>query len=79
MRDTLPAEVQQDEVTTHPLDLLGPTTTRFQVAIGQLTDLSKFQLAHAGPAEPVNLAAAFKAVRLDLAPPIMAADAQLTV
>jgi signal transduction histidine kinase/PAS domain-containing protein len=79
LRDTLPAEVQQDEMMAHLLDLLEHTTTRFQLTIGQLTDLSKLQLAHAGPAEPVPLAAVIEAVRLDLAPAIVEANAQLTV
>ena len=79
LRDTLPPAVQQDEMTAHLLDLLAQTTTRFQVTIDQLTDLSKLQLAHAGPAEPVNLAAIIESVRLDLAPLIAGANAQLTV
>ncbi|MBC6613192.1 PAS domain-containing protein [Hymenobacter sp. BT507] len=79
LRDTLPPAVQQDEMISHLLDLLEQTTTRFQVTIGQLTDLSKLQLAHAGPAEPVHLAAVVEGVRLDLAPAIAAASAQLTV
>jgi signal transduction histidine kinase len=79
LRETLPPAVQQDEMISHLLDLLAHTTTRFQVTIGQLTDLSKLQLAHAGPAEPVNLAAVVEGVRLDLGPVIAAAEAQLTV
>ncbi|WP_052733146.1 sensor histidine kinase [Hymenobacter terrenus] len=79
LRDTLPAAVQQDALIAHLLDLLAQTTTRFQLTIGQLTDLSKLQLAHAGPAEPVHLAAVVEAVRLDLAPAITAAHAQLLV
>ncbi|MFD1874415.1 PAS domain-containing sensor histidine kinase [Hymenobacter bucti] len=79
LRETLPAEVQQDEMIAHLLDLLAQTTTRFQLTIGQLTDLSKLQLAHTGPAEPVNLAAVVESVRLDLAPVIADANAQLTV
>ncbi|QKG59178.1 PAS domain-containing protein (plasmid) [Hymenobacter sp. BRD128] len=79
LRETLPPAVQQDEMTAHLLTLLEQTTTRFQVTIDQLTDLSKLQLAHAGPAEPVNLAAVIESVRLDLAPAITAAHAQLTV
>ena len=79
LRETLPPAVQQDELVGHLLDLLGQTTARFQFTIGQLTDLSKLQLAHAGPAEPVQLAAVVEGVRLDLAPLIAAAGAQLTV
>jgi len=52
---------------------------RFQVTIGQLTDISRLQLAHTGPAEPVVLAPVVQAVRLDLLPAVAAAGAQLTV
>ncbi|MBW3128885.1 PAS domain-containing sensor histidine kinase, partial [Hymenobacter profundi] len=79
LRDTLPAAVQQDEMTAHLLHLLEHTTTRFQLTIGQLTDLSKLQLAHASSAEPVPLAAVIEAVRLDLTPVLAGANAQLTV
>lgn len=79
LRDTLPPAVQQDEMIAQLLELLEQTTTRFQLTIGQLTDLSKLQLAHAGPAEPVHLATVIEAVYLDLAPLIAAANAQLTV
>ena len=79
LRDTLPADVQQDEMIAHLLNLLEQTTARFQLTIGQLTDLSKLQLAHAGPAEVVPLAPVIEAVRLDLAPALAAAAAQLTV
>jgi signal transduction histidine kinase len=71
--------VQQDEVVAHLLDLLNQTVGRFQLTIGQLTDISRLQLVHAGPAEPVVLALVVENVRLDLAPAIGAADAQLTV
>jgi signal transduction histidine kinase len=79
LRDTLPADVQQDELVGHLLGLLNQTVARFQVTIGQLTDISRLQLAHAGPAEPVVLATVVEAVRLDLAPAITAAGTQLTV
>ncbi|MFD1872656.1 PAS domain-containing protein [Hymenobacter bucti] len=79
LRDTLPAAVQQDEIVAHLLDLLNQTVARFQLTIGQLTDISRLQLAHAGPAEPVNLATVVEDVCLDLAPAIRAANAQLSV
>nr|GFB09677.1 hypothetical protein [Tanacetum cinerariifolium] len=69
----------QDEMIGHLLDLLDNTIGRFQFTIAQLTDLSKLQLAHAGLAEPVNLAEVVEGVRLDLGPVIAAAEAQLTV
>jgi signal transduction histidine kinase len=79
LRDTLPAQVQQDEILAHLLDLLDTTVARFRFTIGQLTDISRLQLAHTGPAEPVLLAQVVENVRLDLAPAIVAADTQLTV
>ncbi|MGI4736166.1 MAG: ATP-binding protein [Janthinobacterium lividum] len=79
LRDTLPADVRQDELVGHLLDLLNQTVTRFQVTINQLTDISRLQLAHTGPAEPVVLATVVEAVRLDLDPAITAAGTQLTV
>jgi signal transduction histidine kinase len=79
LRDTLPPTVLHDEMVGHLLDLLNQTVARFQVTIGQLTDISRLQLAHAGPAEPVVLAPVVEAVRLDLAPAITAAGTQLTV
>jgi signal transduction histidine kinase len=79
LRDTLPPDVQQDEMIANLLDLLAHTTTRFQATIGQLTDLSKLQLAYAGPAESVTLAATVESVRLDLVPVLTQANAHLTV
>jgi signal transduction histidine kinase len=79
LRDTLPAAVRQDELVAHLLDLLNQTVARFQVTISQLTDISRLQLAHTGPAEPVVLATVVEDVRLDLAPAIAAAGTQLTV
>ena len=78
LRATLPPAVQQAELVAHLLDLLDQTVTRFQFTIGQLTDITKLQLAHAGPAEPVMLADVVEGVRLDLAPAIQAAGTQLT-
>jgi signal transduction histidine kinase len=79
LRDTLPPAVQQDEVVAHLLDLLDQTVTRFQFTIGQLTDISRLQLAHVGPAEPVVLAPVVEDVRLDLAPALAAAGTDLHV
>jgi signal transduction histidine kinase/CRISPR/Cas system-associated endoribonuclease Cas2 len=79
LRHTLPADVQQDEMVAHLLALLNQTVARFQVTIGQLTDITRLQLAHTGPAEPVVLAMVVEDVRLDLAPAIAAAGTELTV
>jgi signal transduction histidine kinase len=79
LRDTLLPAGQQEGLIGQLLDLLDKTVARFQTTIGQLTDISRLQLAHTGPAEPVELASVVQAVRLDLMPAIAAADAQLTV
>jgi len=75
----LPAAVLQDEVVAQLLEMLQSTVSRFQLTITQLTDISKLQLAHTGPAEPVQLAAALEAVRLDLAPALQTAATHLHV
>jgi signal transduction histidine kinase len=79
LRSTLPAAAQQDPVVTHLLSLLDTTVARFQFTIAQLTDISRLQRAHTGPAEPVYLAAVVEAVQLDLTPKIEAAHTQLTL
>jgi signal transduction histidine kinase len=79
LRDTLPEAVQQDDMVAHLLDLLNQTVARFQVTITQLTDISRLQLAHAGPAESVKLATVIESVRLDLVPALTAAGTQLLV
>jgi signal transduction histidine kinase len=79
LRATLPPQVQQDEVVAHLLKLLDTTVTRFQFTIGQLTDISRLQMTHAGPAEPVVLATVVEDVRLDLSPALAAAGTDLQV
>ena len=79
LRDTLPPVVQQSDLVAHLLHLLEQTVARFQFTIAQLTDISRLQLVHTGPVEPVNLAQVLDDVCLDLAPAIRAAKAQLTV
>ncbi|GAB2452885.1 hypothetical protein GCM10011375_39980 [Hymenobacter qilianensis] len=79
LRETLPAAVQHDEMVAHLLALLDKTIARFQVTITQLTDMTRLQLAHTGPVEPVVLAQVVEDVRLDLTPLLLAAQTQLTV
>ncbi|MGI4865398.1 MAG: PAS domain-containing protein [Janthinobacterium lividum] len=79
LRAQLPAEVQQDKMVAQLLHMLQGTVTRFQLTISQLTDITKLQLAHTGPAEPVQLAPVVEDVRLDLAPLLAAAATALTV
>jgi PAS domain S-box-containing protein len=77
LREHLPPAVQQEPLVGHLLHLLGTTVERFRLTIAQLTDLTKLQLVHAGPAEAVPLAALVQDVLLDLH--TEAATAQLTV
>jgi signal transduction histidine kinase len=79
LRDTLPAAVQHDNTVGHLLNLLDQTVARFQLTITQLTDISRLQVAHVGPAEPVHLATVVEDVRLDLIPALAAAHTHLTV
>jgi PAS domain S-box-containing protein len=79
LRSTLPAAAQQEPVVTDLLGLLDTTVARFQLTIAQLTDISRLQRAHTGPAEPVHLAAVVAAVQLDLAPQMAAAGTRLTL
>jgi len=79
LRAQLPAEVQQDELVAKLLDMLQGTVARFQLTITQLTDITQLQLAHAGAAEPVQLAQVVEGVRQDLVPLLELAATQLTV
>jgi signal transduction histidine kinase len=79
LRAQLPAAVQQEEMVAQLLYMLQGTITRFQLTITQLTDITKLQLAHAGPAEPVQLAPVVEDVRLDLAPLLATAATALAV
>jgi len=79
LRDTLPPAVQQETMVATLLAMLQQTVTRFQTTITQLTDITKLQLTHAEPAESVALTQVVEDVRLDLAPLIQAAAADLTV
>ncbi len=75
----LPIQTQLAEPVQSLLAMMHKAIERFQLTIVQLTDISKLQLAHAQVPEPVNLAALVEHVRLDLAPVLAAAGAQLTV
>ncbi len=79
LRDTLLPAGPPDVLVPHLLDLLDQTVARFQLTIGQLTDISRLQRAHTGPAEPVYLGAVVEQVRLDLMPAIAAGGTHLTV
>jgi signal transduction histidine kinase len=79
LRAHLPPNAQEDKLVAQLLEMLQDTVTRFRTTIAQLTDISKLQRAHTGPAEPVQLATVVEAVRLDLAPDLEAAATQLLV
>ncbi|GAB2696416.1 hypothetical protein GCM10011495_26330 [Hymenobacter frigidus] len=63
----------------HLLQLMQGAVERFQRTIAQLTNLTRLQQAQQQPAESVDLAALVEAVRLDLAPLLAAAQAQVIV
>ena len=79
LREQLSAEVRQDEAVESLLGMMQRSIERFQLTIVQLTDLTKLQQAYAQPAEAIDLAVMVEAVRLDLAPLLAEAGAQLTV
>ena len=77
--EQLPPSVLQDELVAQLLEMLQSTVGRFQTTIAQLTDISKLQLVHAGPAEPVLLSAVLEDVYLDLATTLQATATELHV
>ena len=79
LREHLPVEVRQAEPVPRLLDLMQGSVERFQRTIHQLSDITQLQQAHAAPAEAIDLAALTESVRLDLAPVLTAAVAELQV
>ncbi|MGI4865010.1 MAG: PAS domain-containing protein [Janthinobacterium lividum] len=79
LRKQLPAEARQAGLVPRVLDMMQGAIERFQLTISQLTDLAKLQHAHIQPAEEVNLPAVVEAVRLDLAPLLTEAHAELVI
>ena len=75
----LPTEIRLAKSVRPLLAMMQSAVERFQLTITQLTDISKLQQAHAQAPEQVDLAALVEHVRLDLAPVLAAAAAQLTV
>uniref|UniRef100_UPI003CF8FC8F sensor histidine kinase n=1 Tax=Hymenobacter sp. B1770 TaxID=1718788 RepID=UPI003CF8FC8F len=76
----------QEQLATTPdplipqlLAMMQEAVARFQLTIAQLTDVSRLQRGQTQPAETVDLATLVEAIRLDLATPLAAADARLTV
>ena len=76
---SLPPGVRQDSPVREVLAMMQASVERFQQTLRHLTDVSRLQLAHAQPAEEVNLAELIENVRLDLAPQLAAAGAELEV
>jgi PAS domain S-box-containing protein len=79
LQEQLPPEVRQAEQVQPLLAMMEGAVERFQKTIAHLTDISKLQQAHDQVAESVDLAALLEDVRLDLAPELAAAQAQLLV
>ena len=68
LEEQLPPAVRQAEQVRLLLRMMEGAVERFQKTIGDLTDISKLQQAHAQPAEPVDLATLIEEIGLDLAP-----------
>ena len=79
LRQQLPTEARQAGIVPRVLDMMQGAIERFQLTIAQLTDLAKLQQAHTQPAEEVDLVTLVEAVRLDLAPLLDEAQAELQV
>jgi PAS domain S-box-containing protein len=75
----LAAGTRQTDPAREVLAMMQGFVIRFQQTLGHLTDISQLQLAHAEPAEEVNLTELIQNVRLDLAPQLDAVGAQLEV
>jgi signal transduction histidine kinase len=79
LRQQLPADLQQAGLLPRILRMMQEAIERFQLTISQLTDLTRLQQMQTQAPQPVDLAAAVEAVRLDLAPLLEATAAHLTV
>jgi signal transduction histidine kinase len=75
----LPAEARQAPQVRPILERMHAAVERFQKTIGDLTEISKLQLAHAQPAREVLLHQVIEEVALDLDPVLLAAQGQLEV
>jgi signal transduction histidine kinase len=79
LREQLPPEALAAAQVTHLLALMQDSVARFQQTLGYLSDVAKLQLVQTEPTEPLDLAAHIEAVRLDLAPLLLASGGQLVV
>ena len=79
LAEQLPAPARHDADIAHLLALMSGSVTRFQRTLDHLTDVSKLQPAHTEPTEAVDLMALAEAVRLDLAPALLATGGHITL
>jgi PAS domain S-box-containing protein len=80
LRQHLPPEAQQAKLVPQLLDLMNGAVQRFQQTLGHLTDVTRLQqTAFDQAAEAVDLASLVEALRLDILPELLAAEATLTV
>jgi signal transduction histidine kinase len=79
LNQQLPPNVRQAGLVPRVLTMMQGSIERFQLTIAQLTDLAKLQQAHTQPAEEVNLPELVEDVRLDLAPLLAEAHAELRI
>ncbi|MGI4735531.1 MAG: PAS domain-containing protein [Janthinobacterium lividum] len=79
LRQDLPPEVVAAQHITRLFSLMDGAVTRFQQTLSHLTSIMQLQKGNAVPLEEVDLAALVEGVRLDLAPALEAAQAQLLV
>ena len=75
----LPEAARQAEPVPDLFRMMQEAVERFQLTIDQLTDITRLQQGQQQPAEAVDLAALVRAVRLDLAPVLAAAGAEVAV
>ncbi len=73
----LPAEARQAALVLPILERMYGAVERFKKTIGDLTEVSKLQQAHAQPARTVLLRPAIQEVALDLDPVLLAAQGRL--
>jgi signal transduction histidine kinase len=79
LHEQLPPAALAAPLVPRILDLMRDSVARFQQTIGHLTDIAQLHQAAAPSPEAVAVAALVEAVRLDLAPLLLAAQATLTV
>jgi signal transduction histidine kinase len=80
LRRHLPSEAMQTELVTQLLGMMDGAVQRFQETLGHLTDVTRLQQVVADQTmEPVDLPSLVEAVRLDILPELLAAEATLSL